>query len=205
MVPDQYVNFEHDLTDLVAHGDVTNARIDDAVDRILTQKFKLGLFEQPYADRTNAPTIGSAAHRAVARQAAAESQVLLKNAGVLPLSRTRERLRRRQQRRRPRQPDRRLDRHVAGRVREPRRRHNDPPGPAGRRTERALHVLCRRVRADDGLRRRHRRCRGDAVRRRHRRHRQRPHRRPLARRQGCRRQRLRGDEMRRPRRVRAGR
>ncbi len=86
MVPDQYVNFEHDLTDLVSNGGVTEARIDDAVSRILTQKFKLGLFEQPYTDRTNASTIGDAAHRAVAREAAAESQVLLKNAGALPLS-----------------------------------------------------------------------------------------------------------------------
>ncbi|MDX6426590.1 MAG: beta-glucosidase [Gaiellaceae bacterium] len=86
MVPDQYANFEHDLADLVANGGVTPARIDDAVSRILTQKFKLGLFEHPYADRTNASTIGGAAHRAVARRAAAESQVLLKNSGVLPLS-----------------------------------------------------------------------------------------------------------------------
>ena len=87
MVPDQYVNFEHDLADLVANGGVTQARIDDAVSRILTQKFKLGLFEHPYTDRTNASTIGDDAHRAVARQAAAESQVLLQNnAGVLPLS-----------------------------------------------------------------------------------------------------------------------
>jgi beta-glucosidase len=88
MVPDQYVNFEHDLADLVANGGVTKARIGDAVSRILTQKFKLGLFEHPYADRTNASTIGHAAHRTVARQAAAESQVLLKNTGVLPLSTT---------------------------------------------------------------------------------------------------------------------
>jgi beta-glucosidase len=86
MVPDQYANFEHDLTDLVSNGGVTPARIDDAVSRILTQKFKLGLFEHPYTDRTNASTIGSPAHREVARQAAAESQVLLKNAGALPLS-----------------------------------------------------------------------------------------------------------------------
>jgi beta-glucosidase len=65
------------------------SRIDDAVRRILTQKFALGLFEHPLADRSNIDTIGSAAHRAVARQAAAESQVLLKNArNVLPLSRT---------------------------------------------------------------------------------------------------------------------
>lgn len=86
MVPDQYANFEHDLADLVAKGSVTQARIDDAVSRILTQKFKLGLFEHPYADRTNASTIGDAAHRAVARRAAAESQVLLQNDGSLPLS-----------------------------------------------------------------------------------------------------------------------
>jgi beta-glucosidase len=88
MVPDQYVNFEHDLGDLVANGGVTQARIDDAVSRILTEKFKLGLFEHPYTDRTNASTIGDAAHRAVASQAAAESQVLLKNTGALPLSPT---------------------------------------------------------------------------------------------------------------------
>jgi beta-glucosidase len=86
MVPDQYVNFEHDLADLVANGGVTQARIDDAASRILTEKFKLGLFEHPYTDRTNAATIGGAAHRSVARDAAAESQVLLKNAGALPLS-----------------------------------------------------------------------------------------------------------------------
>jgi beta-glucosidase len=86
MVPDQYVNFERDLADLVAKGDVTQARIDDAVSRILTQKFKLGLFEHRFTDRSNAATIGGAEHRAVARQAAAESQVLLQNAGVLPLS-----------------------------------------------------------------------------------------------------------------------
>jgi beta-glucosidase len=79
MVPDQYTNFENDLKDLVGKGLVAQSRIDDAVSRILTQKFRLGLFGQPYADRTNAPTIGDAAHRAVARQAAAESQVLLKN------------------------------------------------------------------------------------------------------------------------------
>ena len=41
-------------------------RIDDAVTRILTAKFELGLFEKPYADRTFLPDIGSDAHRAVA-------------------------------------------------------------------------------------------------------------------------------------------
>jgi beta-glucosidase len=89
MVPNDYKTFEADLTDLVNKGEIPMSRIDDAVTRILTQKFKLGLFDHPFADTTNASTIGDAAHRAVARKAAAESQVLLKNThSVLPLSRT---------------------------------------------------------------------------------------------------------------------
>jgi beta-glucosidase len=56
------------------------------VRRILTRKFELGLFEHPFTDRTNLPQVGSAGHRALARTAVAESQVLLKNRGVLPLS-----------------------------------------------------------------------------------------------------------------------
>ncbi|GIH17982.1 glycoside hydrolase family 3 N-terminal domain-containing protein [Rugosimonospora africana] len=89
MAPYSYKDFITDLTALAGSGDVTTARINDAVSRIVTQKFELGLFDHPYSDRTNLPTIGDAAHRQVARQAAAESQVLLKNAGnVLPLSKT---------------------------------------------------------------------------------------------------------------------
>ncbi|MEU6368115.1 glycoside hydrolase family 3 N-terminal domain-containing protein [Streptomyces sp. NPDC046931] len=86
MVPYTYKDFRTTLTDEVKAGRISEKRIDDAVSRILTQKFRLGLFEHPYADTSGADRIGSAAHRAVARQAAAESQVLLKNAGgVLPL------------------------------------------------------------------------------------------------------------------------
>jgi beta-glucosidase len=86
MVPYKYQEFTADLTGLVGSGDVTMARVNDAVTRILRQKFALGLFDHPFADRTNLGSIGSAAHRAVARQAAAESQVLLKNAHrVLPI------------------------------------------------------------------------------------------------------------------------
>ncbi|MHA3703864.1 glycoside hydrolase family 3 N-terminal domain-containing protein [Jatrophihabitans sp. YIM 134969] len=89
MVPNDYPRFTAGLTSLANSGDVTGARIDDAVRRILTQKFELGLFEHPFADRTNAGTIGSAAHRAVARQAVAESQVLLKNDNAtLPLAKS---------------------------------------------------------------------------------------------------------------------
>jgi beta-glucosidase len=67
------------LTQLVDDGAVPMSRIDDAVSRILAAKFELGLFEHPFTDRRNIDTIGSKAHRKVARRAVAESQVLLKN------------------------------------------------------------------------------------------------------------------------------
>ncbi|MEV0384051.1 glycoside hydrolase family 3 N-terminal domain-containing protein [Nonomuraea sp. NPDC050643] len=88
MVPYAYPQFTTTLKAEVEAGRVPVARVDDAVARILTQKFRLGLFERPYADRTHLGDVGSAAHRAVARRAAAKSQVLLKNdGGLLPLRR----------------------------------------------------------------------------------------------------------------------
>ncbi|MFD8868635.1 glycoside hydrolase family 3 N-terminal domain-containing protein [Streptomyces sp. NPDC059590] len=87
MVPTAYADFHSTLVDEVEAGRISRARIDDAVSRILTAKFRLGLFEKPYADTSNLDRIGSAGHRAVAREAAAKSQVLLKNGGgVLPLT-----------------------------------------------------------------------------------------------------------------------
>jgi beta-glucosidase len=87
MEPFSYQDFETTLLAEVAAGRVSTARIDDAVRRILTKKFQLGLFERPFTDRTNMSQVGSAEHRALARSAAARSQVLLKNEGrVLPLS-----------------------------------------------------------------------------------------------------------------------
>ncbi|PBC61074.1 glycosyl hydrolase [Streptomyces sp. Tue6028] len=89
MVPYAYKDFRAALVAEVKAGRIGEARVDDAVSRILTQKFKLGLFEKPYADTSGASRIGSPAHRAVAREAAAESQVLLKNSGgVLPLKKS---------------------------------------------------------------------------------------------------------------------
>ncbi|MGI5378431.1 glycoside hydrolase family 3 protein [Streptomyces sp. CA-251387] len=89
MAPYAFRDFRTTLVKEVEAGRISEKRIDDAVARILTQKFRLGLFEKPYADTSGASKIGSAAHRAVARQAAAESQVLLKNAdGLLPLRKT---------------------------------------------------------------------------------------------------------------------
>jgi beta-glucosidase len=87
MVPDEYEFFIDTLRAEVESGNVTIERIDEAVSRILQAKFDLGLFDQPFSDRTGLDDIGSDAHRQVARQAVQESLVLLKNDGVLPISR----------------------------------------------------------------------------------------------------------------------
>lgn len=68
-------------------GLVSMADIDNAVANVLRLKFRLGLFENPYTDPSEAKrVVRSAEHKAVAREAAREGIVLLKNNGVLPLS-----------------------------------------------------------------------------------------------------------------------
>lgn len=87
MVPFDYKKFIHCLTRAVNHGDVSIERIDDAVRRILLVKMEMGLFDQPYSQPKLLPEVGSAAHRQLAREAVAQSAVLLKNeGGLLPLS-----------------------------------------------------------------------------------------------------------------------
>ena len=87
MVPDDYQTFTLVLKNEVNNGNIPLSRIDNAVSRILTKKFELALFENPYADRTYAAQVGSAEHRDLARQAVRESLVLLKNENnLLPLS-----------------------------------------------------------------------------------------------------------------------
>ena len=88
MEPFDYETFEQTLIGEVEAKEVPISRIDDAVSRILAKKFELGLFEHPFTDRSGIDEIGSPAHRAVARRAVAESQVLLKNANqALPIDR----------------------------------------------------------------------------------------------------------------------
>ncbi|HEX6292398.1 MAG TPA: glycoside hydrolase family 3 N-terminal domain-containing protein [Herpetosiphonaceae bacterium] len=87
MVPHNYTLFTSTLRNEINAGSIPQARIDDAVRRILTKKFELGLFERPYTDRAYTATIGSAAHRAIARDAVRQSLVLLKNTNnILPLA-----------------------------------------------------------------------------------------------------------------------
>ena len=78
--------FNH-LAELVREGRLSEAQIDVAVRRVLTMKFEAGLFENPYADaKTAAKKIATPDAIALARQAARESVVLLRNAnGLLPL------------------------------------------------------------------------------------------------------------------------
>lgn len=87
MVPYDYQRFISTLTAAVESGAVPLERIDDAVRRILRVKLALGLFEHPYADPSLIDQIGSAAHRALAREAVRKSLVLLKNENQrLPLA-----------------------------------------------------------------------------------------------------------------------
>lgn len=75
------------LVEQVKTGRVPVAQIDDAVRRLLTAKFLLGLFENPFVDPDAAARIsGASTHRSLALEAARQSIILLKNDhGTLPL------------------------------------------------------------------------------------------------------------------------
>ena len=77
------------LTAEVEAGRVPLEVIDTAVRRVLRLKFQLGLFEHPYVDAEAAnAAFQTPEQRALARQAVAESTILLTNDGVLPLAPT---------------------------------------------------------------------------------------------------------------------
>jgi beta-glucosidase len=86
MEPSDAAGFTAGLLAGVRGGAIPGKRIDQAVRRILKLKFDLGLFEKPFVDAAKADAIVNGADRSLARQAAAESAVLLRNDGVLPLS-----------------------------------------------------------------------------------------------------------------------
>lgn len=79
----------HQLKKLLADGKITEKQIDDAVRRILRIKFMLGLFDDPYRycdTIREKELILNPRHLEIAREVARKSMVLLKNDGVLPLS-----------------------------------------------------------------------------------------------------------------------
>ena len=75
------------LADAVREGKVNEEALDQAVRRVLRLKFEMGLFEHPYVDeKTAGKLVNDDVAVAIARQAARESITLLKNDGILPLS-----------------------------------------------------------------------------------------------------------------------
>lgn len=91
MVPDDARALHASLLAQVRDGTIPLARLDEAVGRVLRMKLHAGLLD-PDAKRPSERVhggdfalLGSPAHRAIAREAVAKSQVLLKNDGVLPL------------------------------------------------------------------------------------------------------------------------
>ena len=74
------------LKELVNEGKVKMSRIDDAVRRILRAKYRLGLFDEPNTGGKGFEKFGCDEFAAKALQAAEESEVLLKNDGILPLA-----------------------------------------------------------------------------------------------------------------------
>ena len=75
------------VVELVQSGQVSEERINISVRRLLRDKFRLGLFENPYVDEVAAGHIaGNPAFRAAGELAQRKSIVLLKNSAVLPLA-----------------------------------------------------------------------------------------------------------------------
>jgi len=83
---EHYMTFLKLFKESYDEGLIPIERIDDAVRRILRIKFRTGLMDNPMADDSFIDKVGSNEHRAIAREAVQKSQVLLKNDGLLPLS-----------------------------------------------------------------------------------------------------------------------
>lgn len=85
MEPSDVAGSTEALRAAVESGDLPQERLDDAVRRVLTLKFRLGLFEDPYVDEAAAAAAVDGVGRDLARRAVQSSSVLLRNDGVLPL------------------------------------------------------------------------------------------------------------------------
>ncbi|HEX2794230.1 MAG TPA: glycoside hydrolase family 3 N-terminal domain-containing protein [Croceicoccus sp.] len=86
MAPDSWKGLYENTLAQARAGVIPQARINEAVRRILRVKIKLGLMDNPPVARGNVAVVGAPEHLAVAREAVAKSLVLLKNSGsVLPI------------------------------------------------------------------------------------------------------------------------
>ncbi len=77
------------IKELIDEGAITEAQVDAAVERVLNLKKELGLFEDPFrgaSEEKEASVLLTPEHRAIAREAAENCAVLLKNDGTLPFS-----------------------------------------------------------------------------------------------------------------------
>ncbi|HPS82501.1 MAG TPA: glycoside hydrolase family 3 N-terminal domain-containing protein, partial [Candidatus Limiplasma sp.] len=85
MVMTTYQAYE-EIIAAVQEGTLAQAAVDEAVRRVLTVKFRLGLFDEKRFARLNPAVFATPEHRAVAARAQEEALVLLKNNGALPLT-----------------------------------------------------------------------------------------------------------------------
>jgi beta-glucosidase len=87
MVPPDDRTFHASAVEAVKRGLIPQRRLDEAVGRVLWLKFTLGLFEHPYVDANAADAAVLGTDKDLARKAATESLVLLRNeGGALPLA-----------------------------------------------------------------------------------------------------------------------
>lgn len=90
MAPDSWKGLYESLLEQANDGTIPQARLDDAVRRILRVKIRSGLMEKPKPSERmfggDESVLGRTEHKAVAREAVRKSLVLLKNDGTLPLA-----------------------------------------------------------------------------------------------------------------------
>lgn len=87
MVPHD-LSFYYYLIELVKEGQISEQRINESVARILRLKFEVGLFANPYPEKEAIPNFGKPEYKEVALESAREAMTLVKNDGILPLSKT---------------------------------------------------------------------------------------------------------------------
>lgn len=93
MLPFDYQFFSDSMYQALANGDISDARVDDAVRRILKVKFETGLFDKKVVpDPFSLKYIGSEPHREIARRAVRKSLVLLKNNKAVPIAKNTSRI-----------------------------------------------------------------------------------------------------------------